>query len=52
MLTKKEWREQETKRLRDDGRSEHEVIYYTADNQKEYEPLLKDPSTPEKIITP
>lgn len=32
-------------------RSKHEEMYFAADKQKDYEPLLKDPTTPESIIT-
>jgi hypothetical protein len=44
------YRDDEYKRLKADGRSKHEIAYFLADNQREYEPLLKDPTTPEKII--
>ena len=43
--------EEEKENMRKRGVSEHEIAYYDADGQKEYEPLLKDPTTPEKVIT-
>ena len=42
--------DEEKDRMRQNGRSEHEIAYYDADGQKEYESLLKDPSTPSEII--
>jgi len=46
-----ETKEEQIARHRDEGRSEQEIKYYLANNQKDYEELLKDPDTPEKIIT-
>lgn len=37
-------------RMRLNGTSEHEIAYYDAETQKEYEPLLKDPLTPQHVI--
>lgn len=42
--------EEEKERMRQNGRSEHEIAYYDAEGQKEYEPLLRDPSTPSELI--
>lgn len=33
-----------------EGISSHQDLYYKAEKQKDYEPLLKDPTTPESII--
>jgi len=31
--------------------NKHELLYYAAEKQKDYEPLLTDPTTPEDVIT-
>lgn len=38
-------------RHRAEGRSEQEIAFFQAENQKEYESILNDPNTPEKIIS-
>lgn len=37
-------------RLRSNGVSEQEISYYDAENQKDYEPLLKDPNTSSELL--
>ena len=46
-----ETKEQQAERHRKEGRSEQEIAYFQAENQKDYEPLLKDQNTPEKVIS-
>jgi hypothetical protein len=46
-----ETKEEQAARHRAEGRSEQEIAYFQADNQKDYEPILKDPNTPEKVIS-
>lgn len=38
-------------RHRAEGRSEQEIAFFQAENQKEYESILNDPNTPEKVIS-
>ena len=38
-------------RHRAEGRSEQEIAFFQAENQKEYEPILNDPTTPERVIS-
>src|SRR5574344_387771 len=38
-------------RHRAEGRSEQEIAVFQAENQKEYESILNDPNTPEKVIS-
>lgn len=38
-------------RHRAEGRSEQEIAFFQAENQKEYESILNDPTTPEKVIS-
>jgi len=45
-----ETKEQKAERHRKEGRSEQEIAYFQAENQKDYEPILKDPNTPEKVV--
>ncbi len=42
--------EEEKERMRQNGRSEHEIAYYDAEGQKEYEPLLRDPTMPQDLV--
>lgn len=42
--------EEEKERMRQNGKSEHEIVYYDAVGQKEYEPLLRDPTTPADLV--
>lgn len=42
--------QEDINRMRADGRSEQEIAYFNAEKQKDYEPLLRDPETPPKII--
>lgn len=46
-----ETKEQQAARHRAEGRSEQEIAYFQADSQKDYESILKDPETSEKIIS-
>lgn len=46
-----ETKEEQAARHRAEGRSEQEIAYFQAENQKDYEPILKDPNTPEKVIS-
>lgn len=46
-----ETKEEELARFRAEGRSEQEIAYFQAENQKDYDPILKDPNTPTKVIT-
>lgn len=43
--------QEEFDRFRDEGRSEQEIAYFDAVSQKDYDPILKDPNTPTKVIT-
>lgn len=43
--------QEEFDRFRFEGRSEQEIAYYDAKSQKDYENILKDPNTPESVIT-
>ncbi len=38
-------------RHRAEGRSEQEIAFFQAENQKEYESILNDPNTPERVIS-
>lgn len=38
-------------RHRAEGRSEQEIAFFQAENQKEYGSILNDPNTPEKVIS-
>ena len=38
-------------RHRAEGRSEQEIAFFQAENQKDYESILNDPNTPEKVIS-
>ena len=38
-------------RNRAEGRSEQEIAFFQAENQKDYESILNDPNTPEKVIS-
>ena len=46
-----ETKEEMISRHRAEGRSEQEIAFFQAENQKEYESILNDPNTPEKVIS-
>lgn len=46
-----DYQKEQVKRHREEGRSEQEIEYYLINKQKDFEPLLKDPETPESVMT-
>ena len=43
--------DEQKERMRDNGHSEQGIAFADSSKQKDWEPILKDPDTPEEVIT-